>query len=87
MVDSLVGAMERMLNERLPAAGGRGPHRHHEENHGQNLEDLMIMKIFLEMMGCMGGVVIVGGVLITKIESIIKVIVIEMTRTTLLVSS
>jgi hypothetical protein len=51
------------------------------------MKDLMIMKILLEMMGCMGGVVIGDDVLIMKIESIIVVVVIEMTWTTLLVSS
>jgi hypothetical protein len=33
MTNSLVEAMERMFDVCLPAAGGRGPHRHHEENH------------------------------------------------------
>src|SRR6185437_4832828 len=32
--NSLLEAMERMFNERLPAAGGRGPH--HEESGDEN---------------------------------------------------
>jgi len=39
------------------------------------------------MMGCMGGAMIIGGVLIMEIGSIIMVIVIGKTWTTLLVSS
>jgi hypothetical protein len=49
--------------------------------------DLMIMRIPLQMMGCLGGAEIVPGMLIMKIGSIIMVVVIGMTRTTLLVSS
>ena len=32
MANSLVEAMERMLDAHLPTEGGRGPHRRHEEN-------------------------------------------------------
>jgi hypothetical protein len=39
------------------------------------------------MMGCLGGAEIVGGVLIKKIESIIVVVIIEMTWTAMLVST
>jgi hypothetical protein len=51
------------------------------------MKDLMIMKILLQMMVCMGGVVIGSGVLVVKKENIIMVVIIEMTRTTLLASS
>ena len=49
--------------------------------------DLVIMRIPLQMMGCLGSAEIVGGVLIMKIGSIIMVVIIGMTRTALLVSS
>jgi hypothetical protein len=48
---------------------------------------LMIMKILLQMVGCLIGVEIIAGVLIMKIGSIIVVVIIGMTRTVLLVSS
>jgi hypothetical protein len=51
------------------------------------MKDLMIMKILLQMMVCMGGFVIGSGVLVMKKENIIMVVIIEMTRTTLLASS
>ena len=34
--NSLLEAMERMFNERLPAAGGRGPHQENSDGHGGN---------------------------------------------------
>jgi hypothetical protein len=49
--------------------------------------DLIIMRIPLQMMGCLSGAEIVAGVLIMKIGSIIVVVIIGMTQTTLLVSS
>ena len=49
--------------------------------------DLMIMRIPLQMMGCLGNTEIVVGMLIMKIGSIIVAVIIGMTRTTLLVSS
>ncbi|PVH66034.1 hypothetical protein PAHAL_1G130300 [Panicum hallii] len=33
MANSLLEAMERMFNERLPTAGGRGRRHQHEDNH------------------------------------------------------
>jgi len=39
MANSLVEAMERMLDARLPTEGGRGPHRRHEENHREESGD------------------------------------------------
>ena len=39
MANSLVEAMERMLDARLPAEGGRGPHHRHEENHREESGD------------------------------------------------
>ena len=39
MANSLLEAMERMFNERLPAAGGRGPHHQHEDNHHEEFGD------------------------------------------------
>jgi len=39
MANSLLEAMERMLNERLPAAGGRGPQHQHEDNHREEFGD------------------------------------------------
>jgi len=57
----------------------------------KNLMTLMkkrgLMRILLQMMGCMGSTMIIGGVLIMEIESIIMVIVIGKTQMTLLVSS
>ena len=35
MAESLMEAMGRMLDERIPAAGGRGQRRHQEENHSE----------------------------------------------------
>ena len=49
--------------------------------------DLVIMRIPLQMMGCLVGAKIIAGVLIMKIGSIIVVIIIGMIRTTLLMSS
>ena len=49
--------------------------------------DLVIMRIPLQMMGCLVGAKIVASVLIMKIGSIIVVIIIGMIRTALLVSS
>jgi hypothetical protein len=46
-----------------------------------------LMRIPLQMMGCIDGVMIIDGVLIMEIGSIIMVVVIGKTRTTLLVSS
>jgi len=46
-----------------------------------------LMRIPLQMMDCMGGAMIIGGVLIMEIGSIIVVIVIEKTRIALLMSS
>ena len=45
------------------------------------------MRISLQMMGCIGGGMIIGGMLIIGIESIIMVIVIGKIQTSLLVSS
>jgi len=39
MANSLLEAMERMLNDHLPAAGGRGPHRQHQDNHREEFGD------------------------------------------------
>ena len=47
----------------------------------------MIIKIPLQMMGCLSGAKNIAGVLIMKVGSIIMVIIIGMTRTALLVSS
>jgi len=46
-----------------------------------------LMRIPLQMMGCIGGAMITGGMLIMEIESIIMVVVIGKIRTALLVSS
>jgi hypothetical protein len=46
-----------------------------------------LMRIPLQMMGCIGGAIIIGGMLIMEIESIIMVVVIGKIRTALLVSS
>ena len=39
MANSLLEAMERMFNECLPAAGGRGPQHQHEDNHREEFGD------------------------------------------------
>jgi len=39
MANSLVEAMERLLDARLPVEGGRGPHHRHEENHREESGD------------------------------------------------
>lgn len=39
MENSLLEAMERMFNERLPAVGGRGPRRQHKDNHYEEFDD------------------------------------------------
>ena len=39
MANSLLAVMERMFNERLPAAGGRGPQHQHEDNHREEFGD------------------------------------------------
>ena len=49
--------------------------------------DLVIIRIPLQMMDCLGGTKIITGVLIMKIGSIIVVVIIRMTRTALLESS
>jgi hypothetical protein len=139
MANSIVEAMERMFNERIPTDRRRAPRHQYEESGGENLmrdmtfmtvskmdvvvegglvimagmEDelmgmvvttvcvlkmknlmtlimkrgLMIMKILLQMVGCLIGVEIIAGMLIMKIGSIIMVVIIGMTRTILLVSS
>jgi len=51
------------------------------------IKNMGLMRISLHMMGCMGGAMIIDGVLIMEIASIIMVIVIGKTWTTLLVSS
>ena len=39
MANSLLEAMERMFNERLPVVGGRGPQHQHEDNHREEFGD------------------------------------------------
>ena len=39
MADSIVEAVERMFDTRLPAAGGRGAHRPHEDHHREESGD------------------------------------------------
>jgi len=46
-----------------------------------------LMRIPLQMMGCIGGAMIIGDMLIMEIESIIMVVIIGKIRTALLVSS
>jgi len=46
-----------------------------------------LMRIPLQMMGCIGGAMITGGMLIMELESIIMVVVIGKIRTALIVSS
>jgi len=46
-----------------------------------------LMRIPLQMMGCIGGTMIIGGMLIMEIESIIMVVIIWKIQATWLVSS
>ena len=60
MANSLVEAMERMLDARLPTEGSQGPHRRHEENHreesgfdhgfdrfGDGMEDMVVVAVLI----------------------------------------
>jgi len=116
MADSLLQAMERMLDARIPADGQKAPRHQSDESGAENsngghdrfrdgrgggrrlvimakMEDELmdvvvaiefilmmknlitlvakrgLMRIPLQMMGCIGGAIIIGGMLIMEIEA------------------